>query len=42
MIRVFVMGALGEMCIYATRHLIKTRGYDEFLLADINEKKWML
>jgi len=39
MARVFVMGAVGAMCIEATRDLIETSGFDEFLLADINEEK---
>ena len=39
MTRVFIMGAIGAMCIEATRDLIETSGFDEFLLADINEEK---
>jgi saccharopine dehydrogenase-like NADP-dependent oxidoreductase len=39
MTRVFVMGAVGAMCIEATRDLIETSGFDEFLLADLNEEK---
>ena len=39
MTKVFVMGAVGEMCIEATRDLIATSDYDEILLADINEQK---
>jgi len=37
--RIFVMGAVGQMCIEATRDLVQTSGYGEFLLADINEEK---
>jgi len=36
---VFIMGAVGRMCIEATRDLVKTGDFDEFLLADIDEKK---
>ena len=35
----FIMGAVGRMCIEATRDLVKTGDFDEFLLADIDEKK---
>ncbi|KON28996.1 hypothetical protein AC482_07345 [miscellaneous Crenarchaeota group-15 archaeon DG-45] len=35
----FIMGAVGRMCIEATRDLVKTGNFNEFLLADIDEKK---
>ena len=37
--KAFVMGAVGRMCIEATRDLVKTSDFDEFLLADIDEEK---
>jgi saccharopine dehydrogenase-like NADP-dependent oxidoreductase len=37
--KVFIMGAVGRMCIEATRDLVKTSDFDEFLLADIDDKK---
>ena len=37
--KAFIMGAVGRMCIEATRDLVKTSDFDEFLLADIDEKK---
>jgi saccharopine dehydrogenase-like NADP-dependent oxidoreductase len=37
--RVFIMGAVGRMCIEATRDLVKTGDFDEFLLADIDERQ---
>jgi saccharopine dehydrogenase-like NADP-dependent oxidoreductase len=37
--KAFIMGAVGRMCIEATRDLVKTSDFDEFLLADINESK---
>ena len=37
--RIFVIGAVGEMCIEATKDLIATSGYGEFMLADIDEAK---
>jgi len=37
--RVIVIGAVGAMCIEATRDLIETSGYDEFMLADLNVEK---
>jgi len=39
MTRVFVMGAVGAMCIEATRDLIETSDFDEFLLADVDEEQ---
>jgi len=39
MTKVFVIGAVGAMCIEATRDLVKTSDFDEFILADINEEK---
>lgn len=39
--KAFIMGAVGRMCIEATRDLVKTSDFDEFLLADIDEKKLM-
>jgi len=39
MTKVFVMGAVGKMCIEATRDLVKTSDFDEFMLADIDEQK---
>lgn len=39
MTKIFVMGAVGKMCIEATRDLVETSDFDEFLLADINEEK---
>jgi saccharopine dehydrogenase-like NADP-dependent oxidoreductase len=35
----FIMGAVGRMCIETTRDLVNTSNFDEFLLADIDEKK---
>jgi lysine 6-dehydrogenase len=35
--RVFVIGAVGRMCIEATRDLVHTSDFDEFVLADANE-----
>ena len=37
--RVAIIGAVGAMCIEATRDLIETSGYDEFMLADKNVDK---
>ena len=37
--RVIVIGAAGAMCTEATRDLIETSGYDEFMLADLNIEK---
>ena len=37
--RVIIIGAVGAMCIEATRDLIETSGYDEFMLADLNVEK---
>lgn len=37
--KVFILGAVGAMCIEATRDLIETSRYDEFMLADINLEK---
>jgi saccharopine dehydrogenase-like NADP-dependent oxidoreductase len=37
--KIFIMGAVGAICIEATRDLIETSGFDEFLLADIDEQK---
>jgi saccharopine dehydrogenase-like NADP-dependent oxidoreductase len=39
MTRVFVLGAVGKMCIEATRDLVETSGFDEFVLADIDNEK---
>lgn len=39
MTKIFVMGAVGKMCIEATRDLVNTSDFDEFLLADIDEQK---
>ena len=37
--RIFILGAVGAMCIEATRDLIETSGYEEFMLADMNLDK---
>jgi saccharopine dehydrogenase-like NADP-dependent oxidoreductase len=37
--KVFIMGAVGRMCIEATRDLINTSDFDEFVLADADENK---
>ncbi len=37
--RVIIIGAVGAMCIEATRDLIETSGYAEFMLADMNIEK---
>ena len=37
--KIFILGAVGAMCIEATRDLIETSGYDEFMLADMNLDK---
>ncbi len=37
--RVFVVGAVGRMCIEATRDLVHTSSFDEFVLADADENK---
>lgn len=37
--KVFIMGAVGRMCTEATRDLVETSGFDEFLLADVDQRK---
>lgn len=39
MSKIFVVGAVGAMCIEATRDLIDTGGNHEFMLADLNLEK---
>jgi len=39
MTKIFIMGAVGRMCIEATRDLVNTSDFDKFLLADIDEQK---
>ena len=42
MSKIFVIGAVGAMCIEATRDLIETGGNNEFMLADANLEKLKL
>jgi lysine 6-dehydrogenase len=37
--RIFVIGAVGRMCIEATRDLVQTSNFDDFVLADADEKR---
>jgi len=39
MTKIFVMGAVGSMCIEATRDLVGTSDFEEFALADMDEQK---
>ena len=39
MSKILVIGAVGAMCIEATRDLIETGGNHEFMLADLNLEK---
>ncbi|KXA88988.1 hypothetical protein AKJ40_00290 [candidate division MSBL1 archaeon SCGC-AAA259M10] len=39
MSKIFIMGAVGEMCIEATRDIVKTGDFDKFMLADKDGKK---
>jgi saccharopine dehydrogenase-like NADP-dependent oxidoreductase len=39
MSKIFVVGAVGAMCIEATRDLIETGGNHEYMLADLNLEK---